>query len=99
MANTYSVGQQVRLTATFRNASDALTDPTTVTAKIIHIDDKTVDTYVYGTDAELVRSSLGVYYVDYTFDESGGWAYTFIGTGAVVTADEERINISGSSFP
>ena len=99
MANTYAKGQKVRLSATFRDDADDLGDPTAVVAKVIHIDDKSVTTYTYGVDAELVRDSLGAYHVDYTFSSSGAWAYRFEGTGVLVTADEERINVEASSFP
>ena len=50
MANTYDVGDQVRVSAVFKNAAGTDTDPTAVTCKV-----KTpagaITTYTYGTDA------------------------------------------------
>ena len=92
MANTYTNGQQVRSTVTFTVGGSA-TDPTTVVAKVM-APDGTVTTYAYGTDAELVKNTTGVYYVDITGDQDGPWNYRFVGTGTCVAASEGTFYIT-----
>ena len=41
-----------------------------------------VTTYVYLTDAELIKSGTGVYYVDFTLDQVGQWRIYVQATGA-----------------
>jgi hypothetical protein len=82
----YKTGQKVRVTCQFKVGA-TLTDPTTVTCKVMD-PSKTVTTYVYGTDEELVKSSTGIYYVDITTDESDEWNVRFEGTGTCVAVDE-----------
>lgn len=42
----------------------------------------TVTTYVYGTDAQVIRLTTGDYHVDVTPDESGRWRWRWISTGS-----------------
>lgn len=86
---SYDIGDTRRLTATFTNLAGTETDPSTVTFKI-KLPDGTVTTYVYGTDAELVRSGAGVYYVDYSITQAGRYSYRFEGTGTVATAENSE---------
>lgn len=58
-----------------------LTDPTTLTFTMRQPDGSTV-TYVYGTDAELIRDGAGTYRVEWTFQDPGIMVYDFKGTGA-----------------
>lgn len=94
--NAYTLGTQVRLSATF-TVSGTATDPTAVTFKIRE-PDATVTTYVYGTDAELVKSSTGVYYVDYTTAAEGIHAWRMVGTGTVIAAEEQQFTVRDSRF-
>lgn len=84
MASMYDLHDTVRLSATFTVAGTA-TDPTTVTFSYRAPGEAAV-TLTYGTDAEVVKSAAGVYYVDLTLDEPGAWYYRWLGTGAVATA-------------
>lgn len=61
--NQYQRGDLVRTTATFTNLGGTATDPTTVTATVTN-PAGSATAYVYGTDAALVKSATGVYYVD-----------------------------------
>ena len=79
---TRDVGDKCRVTCTFKNLAGADTDPTAITFKMLE-PDGTVTTYVYGVDAELVKSATGIYYVDWTSDQAGRHLYRFIGTGTV----------------
>ena len=65
-------------------------DPTTITFTLIG-NGETVS-YVYGTDAEITRSGVGVYNVDYSFVESGYYRYSFIGTGDCEATDADFYN-------
>lgn len=85
MANTYDIGDVVRVTGTFTVASVA-TDPTTVTLKV-EDPSGNLATYTYAL-SEVTRSGVGVFYRDVSVDEKGVWQYEWIGTGACATAEE-----------
>ena len=78
-----------RLTVTFKNLVGSETDPSAISFKMLE-PDGTVTTYVYSVDAELVKSSTGVYYVDYDPDQAGRHLYRFIGTGTVAQTVESE---------
>ena len=88
----YDIGDTRRLTATFTDIAGVATDPSTVTFKIKR-PDGTATTYVYGTDAQPVKASTGVYYVDYAITLAGRHAYRFEGTGAVATAESDEFYV------
>lgn len=77
---TYDVGDLVRLTGTFRNSSDALTNTTAVCT--VRKPDGTAST------PSVTNGSTGVYTVDVTLDQEGHWFYRWAGTGDVVAAEE-----------
>jgi hypothetical protein len=88
MANTYDVGDEVRITGTFTDADGNAQDPTAVFFAFLAPSATSATTYEYGTDAELVKDSTGVYYVDLDLDEAGLWRYRFYSTGTGQAADE-----------
>lgn len=47
----------------------------------------TDDTYTYGTDAELIRSDVGSYYIDIVTDDSGDW---FVNMKSTTPTDVEE---------
>jgi hypothetical protein len=96
-ANTYIIGNGVKLLCTFRDYAAALADPAAVTCKIKQ-PDETVVQYDYGTDAELVRDSLGIYYVEFLPSQSGAYCWRFEGTGNVTCAEEAHFTISAGCF-
>jgi len=91
MINYYKMGQKVRVTCEFK-VSDVLTDPTTVKCKIMD-PSRNVTTYVYGTDAELVKDSTGLYHVDIVTDEVQEWNFRFEGTGSCVAVEESTFGV------
>lgn len=93
----YDIGDKVRLTATFTNLAGTATDPSTVTFRM-KLPGGTTTTYTYGSTAELVKSSTGVYYVDWTFSVAGSHYYRFAGTGTVAAADEGVLTPRRSQF-
>lgn len=94
--NAYVIGTSVRLAATFEVA-DVATDPTAVTFKI-RVPAGTITTYVYGVDAQLVKSATGAYYVDYTTAAEGVHVWRMQGTGTAVGAAEASFVVLESPF-
>jgi hypothetical protein len=82
--NTYAVGQQIRVTATFKVGSTP-TNPTTVTASV---KDPAGTVTAVGT----ANPSTGVYTIDVALSSKGRWVYRFAGTGACVAAAEGEVN-------
>jgi hypothetical protein len=78
----YQIGQLVRLAAAFTDEDDVAVDPTTVTVTITN-PSGTDTAYVYGTDAEVVKDSIGNYHVDYEVDENGLWTHRWVSTGTI----------------
>lgn len=95
MANVYTIGQQIRLTATFKNAAGAAADPTGIVLKYRTPGSSSITTKTYGVDA-VGKNSTGVYYYDLTLSTAGEWWYRWEGSGAIVASDEERILVEGT---
>lgn len=90
-------GDKTRVTCTFTNDAGSATDPTAVTARYLKpTGSKTV--LVYLTDAALVKSTTGVYYVDITPDIPGRWTVRFEGTGTVAQTDETSFYVNPDDF-
>ena len=83
---SYDLGDMRRLTVTFTNLAGFVADPTGVSFSIRN-PDGTATAYVYGTDAELVKSAVGIYYVDFAITLVGRHVFRFSGTGAVSTSE------------
>jgi len=75
------VNSTVRIAVNFQDDDATDVDPSTVTFKAFSPYGTTI-TYIYGTDAELVRSDAGDYFVDFVPDQSGRWFYRWISTGS-----------------
>lgn len=95
--NSYDKGDLVRISAAFTNVSSVATDPSTIVCRVRR-PQGSITLYTYGTDAALVKSGTGNYYVDLTTDQSGVWYYRFEGTGAVVQAEEDSFFVEVSQF-
>jgi hypothetical protein len=67
--------------------ADVDTDPTTITF-VMREPDGLETTYVHGTDAELVKDSVGNYHVDWPVAKEGRHFYTWIGTGTAAEAGQ-----------
>lgn len=77
----YDLADVRRLSAAVTDSDAAAADPTGLSFTLQPPDGVTV-TYVYGTDAELVKDSVGNYHVDITLSQPGRWAYKFNATGS-----------------
>ncbi|MGD9879036.1 MAG: hypothetical protein AB7E70_20935 [Hyphomicrobiaceae bacterium] len=97
--NIYDKGDLVKLSTSpaFKDADGEAADPTAVTFRIME-PDGTETTYVYGTDAELVKAGTGDYYVHWTCAKEGRHSYRFEGTGTVTAAGEQVFDVRDSAF-
>lgn len=95
--DSFPLGDPVRVSVTFKNNAGTVTDPTTVTAKV-RAADGTIATHAYPGDGTVVRDSTGVYHVDITTTAAGVWSYRFIGSGALVAANEAEFFAQPSDF-
>lgn len=99
MANTYDVGDLVRVTGTFTDIDSVATDPDVVRCK--YQDPSGNDTTdVYGVGST-VKSATGVYYLDIDIDEAGTWFYRFEGEtsgGEGQGAAESNFYVTPSEF-
>lgn len=93
MATEIYVDSAVRFSVTVKNASDTLIDPTTLKIEITS-PQGSVTTYIYGTDAELVKDSTGTYHADYTIPGPGWmWTWKWIATGTGAGADKGTLKV------
>ncbi len=88
MVTEYDIGDLVRSSTSFTNTAGAATDPTVINVKF-RLKDGAITTYVYSTDAELVKDSTGEYHVDISASAAGTVYVYWNGTGTVVAADED----------
>lgn len=92
------VNTTVRLAVNFQDDDWTDVDPSTVTFKAFSPSGVTT-TYVYQTDAQLVRLDTGDYFVDFVPDESGRWHYRWSSTGTgTAVAMEGSFVVQGSVF-
>jgi hypothetical protein len=93
-ANTHDLGDLCRVTAEFTNVvTEAALDPTVVKLSFKDPSDN-VTTWIYGTDAEIVKDSTGNYHADIDCDEAGTWYYRWWSTGTGQAADEASFIVS-----
>lgn len=95
--NQYDIGDVVRVQGTFTTSAGAAVDPGTVTFKL-----KTpygvATTYIYGTDAAVVKTGTGAYYVDYLTTVQGVHHVRWAGTVANIAAGESSFEVIESQF-
>ena len=95
MANTYEIGDLIRVTGTFTNAAGTNIDPDVVKGK--YQDPSGTET----TDSSPTNSAVGVYYFDIDADEAGQWHLRIYGAtagGAAQGAAESTFEVSASEF-
>lgn len=92
------IGDVYRASVSFVDEDGVAADPSAITFRW-RKPDGTRSSYVYGTDAELVKSSTGSYYVDLDLDQAGVWTYRFEGTGGdAKAAEEDKFTVLESDF-
>lgn len=100
MPNEYFIGEQIRVTGTFQDVDGVNADPAAVFFTIRDPDStiSTHITYEYGVDPELVKSAVGVYYVDIDGDEAGHWYTRMYSTGSGAAAEEGEFRVKSTRF-
>ena len=94
---SYDKGDLVRCSASFTDSDGTALDPTTVTGKYKTPAGVTT-TYVYDTDAELVKDSTGNYHFDVNANAAGQWFYRFESTGTGQAAEEAAFTVEAGDF-
>lgn len=96
---TILVGNVVRTYATFKDIDDVLQDPSTVQVQIKD-PSATITTYVYGTNAELVKASVGKYYVETDTSGQAGGTYQlkWNSTGTYKAAGQTYFTVADTLF-
>ena len=84
----HDIGDLRRLAVLFKNLAGQPSDPTGIIFKIREPDD-VLTTFTFGTDVELVKSSVGSYHVDFTISKSGRHVWRFAGSGNLVATEEQ----------
>lgn len=95
MPNTYDIGDVVRLSVDFKVGS-TLTDPTTVTLKIMD-PAGTTSTFTYA-GAQVVKDATGEYHYDYSPTTAGEYHWRWEGTGSAKAASEGTFIVRRSQF-
>lgn len=90
MANTYDIGDRVRLSATFE-VDGTPTDPDTIVVKVR-------DPSGNESSDTPTKEDTGDYYFDLTLDEDGVWYFRFEGTGAAEAAEESTFTVRTTHF-
>jgi hypothetical protein len=94
---SYDLGDIVRVTGTWTDSGGTATDPGTVT--FTYTDPSgTATTLTYVTDAEVVKSSTGVYYVDVTANLEGTWFWRWVSTVSGAAADEGQFAVTRTTI-
>ena len=76
----HAVNSPVRLSVNFQDENRVDQDPSTVILKVLDPNGSSTS-YTYGTDAALIKTSVGDYYRDVTPDMSGRWRWRWETTG------------------
>ena len=93
----YLVGRRIRLSAQIKTYPGAvLVDPANLTVTIKNKTTNTSVDYVYLTDVEVVRDSVGAYHCDYTPGSKATYYYRFSCTGAIEDAAEGTFTVTAS---
>lgn len=95
--NTWKVGQTIKLSANIQVAA-VDTDPGALVFQIRAGHNGAVTTYTYGTDAQLVKDSVGDYYVLWLVAEEAKhwWIMKNTSTGAARGADWRSFCVANS---
>jgi hypothetical protein len=97
MADNINPGDIVRVSTTpgFATAAGVLTDPTIVRLKW-RVAGGVETTWAYGTDAQVVKDSVGLYHADIPVVAAGLHYFRWEGTGTVTAAEESTFNVTTS---
>lgn len=90
--NRYDKGDLVRVTGTFTNSGGTFIDPTAVFFAYTNPAGSTT-TVQYNVDVAVVKSEIGIYYVDVNANAAGRWYWRWYatGTGQAATTGEFHV--------
>lgn len=88
MSNSYLIGNQIRISVSFKDYNGTLSDPTSVVLKIKTPDGSQVSPSV-------TKDSIGKYHCDYEPLKVGEYCYRFEATGSVVAASQDKFTVTG----
>jgi hypothetical protein len=91
--NRYVVGNIVQVDALFKDANDALIDPSAVLAWTKNKATKTERQYTYGQSSELTRNSIGSYSLRVDLTETGEWVCRIYSTGSMQASNGLRFTV------
>ena len=91
MANTYDVGDLIRISGSFDNSAGVAIDPATVTLEI-KAPTGTVSTCTY-VGEDITKDAVGRYHGDVDITVSGAWHYRWSSTGTGQAAGEDHFII------
>lgn len=93
----YQKGDLVRCSGNFKNSAGSDIDPTTVSFKFT-TPGGVATTYLYGTDAQVVKDSVGNYHVDLSVNQRGDWHYRWESTGTGQAAEDHQFTVAPSAY-
>jgi hypothetical protein len=94
---SYDLGDVVRITGTWTDSGGTATDPGTIAFNYTD-PNGAATSLTYPTDAEIVKSSTGVYYVDVTASLEGTWFWRWVSTGSGAAADEGQFAVTRTTI-
>lgn len=100
----YFVGQAITVQVTYRAKPvapatlGALTDPTSVKIYVKGAGTSPQESFVYLTDAEVIRDSLGVYQFTFTPTAAGVFEWLWQGQGNIITLVAGKVRIKDVPF-
>jgi hypothetical protein len=95
--NAFTVGELVRVSGVFTNASDAPADPGAVLFK--YKNPAGVVTSLAAGNPAIIHGAAGHYYVDIDANAPGQWWWKMYSTGAGQAAEEGSFAVETSFFP
>lgn len=98
MANTYDIGDLVRVSAVFTNSAGTAIDPTAVYVKY-RTPAGVTTTLTYGVDVALVKDSVGHYHADISITAAGTWRYRWYSTGTGQASEEHYLKARQQAVP
>ena len=92
--STIQVGNVVRATGAFTNALDDFNpiDPSLVYCTVFE-PDGTETTYQWGTDPQVQKTSIGVYFIEQLVNAAGTWFFKWHSDGNVICASEDSLRV------
>ena len=99
MSDEFIVGETVRLSVSVTAADgETLADPDVLRLKTLRMGD-VVQVYLYGTDAMIVRDSIGQFHADIPLPLSGDWYYRWETSGPITGVAEGALKVRSTRFP